>query len=439
VTDAALPGGLADVIRRARPLADRFLDSGHRIYLVGGVVRDHLLERTRPEQDFDLTTDARPGRIKALVGDLAEAVWTQGERFGTIGCTIDGRPYEITTHRAEVYDDASRKPVVAFGDHIEDDLARRDFTVNAIAVDLDTMELVDPHHGRADLLAGVLRTPLDPQVSFSEDPLRMLRAARFHAGYALVPVPELIDAIVSMTDRMEIVSTERIRDELQKLILLDDPGSGLALLATTGLLRRVLPKLGGLDGASAAASGERLMALPADAAMRWAALFCRYGMTPSDLRALKFSGALARDVIWFASAGEWIDAPGSRGCDAPALRRAAALAPTGRDLTELYDWVGGLREAAGLTTDDVDSHRRALAELLAVEPDLGDPPALLTGEAVCAALGIEPGPEVGVAMRWLRDLRVEEGPVSAEEAATRLAAWWPERERGSESRHDAGP
>jgi poly(A) polymerase len=430
VTAAPLPAGLVAVVDRATPLTDRFLRAGHRIFFVGGVVRDHLLERARSEQDLDATTDARPEQIKELVSDLAEAVWTQGERFGTIGCTIDGQPYEITTHRAEAYDERSRKPVVTFGDRIEDDLARRDFTVNAIAVDLETGVLIDPHGGRADLVAGILRTPLDPRISFSEDPLRMLRAARFHAGYRLTPEPDLVAAMTALVDRMAIVSVERIRDEIQKLILLDEPGPGLFLLSTTGLLAAVLPRLAGLDPAAAARRGQRIAAVPADAAMRWAALLGPDGVTAGDLRRLRLSGALTRDVIWFASAVDWVERPDSRPHDAPALRRAAALVPRGRDLTDLYDWVEHQRLEAGRGTEDLDTHRAALAALRAVEPDLGDPDPLLTGHQVCAVLGIEPGRDVGVAMKWLRELRLAEGPMSAESAAARVTAWWPTREPG---------
>jgi poly(A) polymerase len=427
MTDPTLPPRLASVIDQAAPLAARFLDAGYRIYFVGGVVRDHLLERSVVEQDLDATTDARPPQIKSLLSNFAEAVWTQGERFGTIGCTIDGQTYEITTHRAEAYDAESRKPVVSFGDRIDEDLARRDFTVNAIAVDLHSRELVDPHGGRDDLEAGVLRTPLDPHTSFSEDPLRMLRAARFHAGYGFTPENGLIDAIASMVDRMEIVSAERIRDELQKLIMLDAPARGMSLLARTGLLARVLPKLAAVDQHEAALRGASTAAVPADAAMRWAALLGPYAPSPADFRALKFSGALTRDVVWFLSAFDWVDFTGSRACDAPSLRRAAGLVPTDRDLNDLYDWVGGLRVDSGQPMADLDEHRAALAELVAVEPDLADPAPLLTGEAVGAVLGIEPGPEVGVAMRWLRDLRIVEGPIDAGIAAERLEAWWPTR------------
>ena len=422
-----LPIGLEAVVARAAPLTERFVAAGHRIYFVGGVVRDHLLERTRDEQDLDATTDARPAQIKSLVADLAEAVWTQGERFGTIGCTVDGQIYEITTHRAESYDEDSRKPTVSFGDRLDDDLERRDFTVNAMAVDLADGALIDPYGGRADLASGVLRTPLDPEVSFSEDPLRMLRAARFHAGYGLGPTPELTAAITSLLDRISIVSVERIRDELQKLLMIDEPSDGFRLLAETGLLARVLPTLADLDADGAANRAHVVGSVAADPAARWAALLAPSGVASGMLRALRFSGAMTRDVVWFSSAIEWAATPGSRATDPAAIRRDAAMVPSDRELEDLLDWVVALRTAHGLVSDDVEAYRRAHTELRTREPDLADPVPLLTGEAVCALLGIEPGREVGVAMKWLRELRLVEGPTDPADAAERLAAWWATR------------
>src|SRR4051794_36368834 len=164
-------------------------------------------------RDIDLTTDARPDETKRLVKGWAESVWTQGERFGTIGCRKDGWDFEITTHRAEAYDPDSRKPTVEFSGAVEADLSRRDFTVNAMALALPEPVLIDPFGGADDLAAGRLRTPLSPEVSFSDDPLRMLRAARFIAGYGLEPVPELTAAVEEMAPRLDIVSAERIRDE----------------------------------------------------------------------------------------------------------------------------------------------------------------------------------------------------------------------------------
>ena len=189
-----IPDRLEPVLAELRPLADRFVAAGHSVYLVGGTVRDLLLGRPIVG-DYDLTTDARPPEIKRLLADWADAIWTQGERFGTIGARRGDRSYEITTHRAEAYHADSRKPDVAFADAIESDLSRRDFTVNAMALALPDPHLIDPFDGAADLAAGRLRTPLSAAESFTDDPLRMLRAARFLAGYDLHPVEGLADAI----------------------------------------------------------------------------------------------------------------------------------------------------------------------------------------------------------------------------------------------------
>lgn len=418
------------VLDRTAVLTERFVAAGHRLYLVGGVVRDHLLGRSRGEADLDATTAARPEEIKRIVAPVADDLWTQGERFGTIGLRVADQTFEITTHRAEAYDAESRKPVVTFGDDIADDLARRDFTVNAMAVDAATGEVVDPHGGQADLAARVLRTPLDPHTSFSEDPLRMLRAARFHAGYGLDPVPELEAAITALLDRMAIVSVERIRDELEKLLLLDDPAPGLALLARTGLLARVLPKLGQLDWRAAARRGEKVAAMPHDAAMRWAVLLGAYDLAPSDLASMRFSGALTRDVLWFAAAIPAIDASEALGTTAPAIRRAAASAPRDRTLEDRLAFVRAGRAAIDEPDDDVTAVAASLAAMRRVEPDLDDPEPLLDGLRIAAILGIEPGPDIGNATRWLRDLRFDEGPIAAEEAAERLLAWWPTRDAG---------
>ena len=238
------PDRFQATLDEVRPLADAFVAAGHRIYLVGGIVRDRFVGRElAPGDDIDLTTDARPDEILAVVRPLAEAVWDTGARFGTIGARIAGREYEITTHRAEAYTADSRKPEVSFADAVEADLARRDFTVNAMALEVPEPRLIDPHGGAADLAAGRLRTPLPPEESFSDDPLRMMRAARFIAGYGLVPDDDLVAAVRSMAGRMEIVSAERIRDELDKLIVVDDPADGLWFLVETGLAEQFLPEL----------------------------------------------------------------------------------------------------------------------------------------------------------------------------------------------------
>ncbi|MCY4495364.1 MAG: hypothetical protein OXB92_16080, partial [Acidimicrobiaceae bacterium] len=260
---------LEAVVERAGPVAQRFESAGFRFFLVGGVVRDCFLGRSNLGQDLDATTDARPDHIRALVADLADSVWLQGERFGTVGCVIAGQSYEITTHRAESYEPGSRRPTGVFGDDVSEDLARRDFTVNAMAIDMADHSLVDPFGGRADLDAGVLRTPLAPEVSLSEDPLRMLRAARFAAGLGLSVAPELLEAMAAEAGRLEIVSVERVRDELQKLLMLDDPGAGLRLIDETGL-GRLVPVVGAVGSWESAA--RRVRAVRQDPAMRWAAM-----------------------------------------------------------------------------------------------------------------------------------------------------------------------
>ena len=208
---------------------------------MGGSVRDALLDRV--PQDIDVTTDARPDVIEHIVRPWADHVWPQGQRFGTVGCEKDGVTIEITTFRAEVYRPESRKPEVVYADDLETDLSRRDFTVNAMAIRLPEPELVDPFGGAADLAARRLRTPLGPEVSFVDDPLRMLRAARFVAEFQLEPAPDLVAAVETLRHRLEIVSAERIRDELSKLLMADDPSAGLWFLAETGLSDEFLPEL----------------------------------------------------------------------------------------------------------------------------------------------------------------------------------------------------
>jgi poly(A) polymerase len=232
------------LIEETSPLAEAFAAAGHRLYLVGGVVRDAILDRLRPDLDLDFTTDALPEQTeRVLAGAGVDAVWTQGKKFGTIGARVKGRTVEITTHRADAYSPDSRKPEVVFADAVEADLSRRDFTVNAMALSLPDLRLIDPFGGAADLAASRLRTPLSPEESFSDDPLRMMRAARFIAGYDLTPDPELVAAVTSMRARLDIVSDERIRDELDKLMVVERPGPGLWFLVQTGLAEEFLPEL----------------------------------------------------------------------------------------------------------------------------------------------------------------------------------------------------
>jgi len=234
----AVPARLARYLEpdsATQQLARRLRDAGHRAYLVGGSVRDAFLDRTSVDDDRDIATDARPDAIEGIVKGWADAVWTQGARFGTVGAELAGERFEITTFRADVYHADSRKPEVTFSDDIETDLSRRDFTINAMALALDEPDLVDPMGGLADLAARRLRTPLSPDVSFGDDPLRMLRAARFVATLGFEPDPDLLAAVERMRDRLQIISAERIRDELSKMLLADDPSPGLWLVARTHL------------------------------------------------------------------------------------------------------------------------------------------------------------------------------------------------------------
>ncbi|HKY15376.1 MAG TPA: CCA tRNA nucleotidyltransferase, partial [Microthrixaceae bacterium] len=242
-----VPERVREVLDEVAPLAGPFSDAGFRLYLVGGVVRDLLAGRDADDdgRDLDLTTDATPDQIKALVEPIASSIWTQGERFGTIGARLGSRNFEITTHRAEAYSPDSRKPEVQFSTDIEADLSRRDYTVNAMALEVtgDSPRLIDPFDGAAHLVERVLRTPLEPHESFSDDPLRMIRAARFVAQFQLVPDAELRAAVIEMVARLEIVSVERIRVELDKLMVVDDPAAGLWFLVDTGLAEWFLPEL----------------------------------------------------------------------------------------------------------------------------------------------------------------------------------------------------
>ncbi|MDP1805959.1 MAG: CCA tRNA nucleotidyltransferase, partial [Acidimicrobiales bacterium] len=239
-----VPERLRPLLQEAAPLAQRFATAGWRLYLVGGSVRDAILGvPPKDDDDLDFTTDARPDDIEAVVKGWADAVWDQGRRFGTIGVKKGTAVYEITTHRADAYTADSRKPDVQFSDAVEADLSRRDFTVNAMALSLPDAELIDPFGGLDDLAAYRLRTPLSPVESFTDDPLRMLRAARFISGYHFLPDTELVDAVKSLRSRLEIVSAERIRDELDKLLVVESPAEGLWFLVNTGLAEEFLPEL----------------------------------------------------------------------------------------------------------------------------------------------------------------------------------------------------
>lgn len=409
---------LPSVLAEVDELANRFAAADRSLFLVGGIVRDLWLDTPLcGDSDIDLTTDARPTEIKEIVGDWADALWTQGERFGTIGCEKDGRSIEVTTFRAEVYVPDSRKPEVAFGDDIFADLARRDFTVNAMAYEIPVGELIDPHDGVADLAARRLRTPLAPSVSFTDDPLRMIRAARFANRYRLEPTPELLEAAHTLRERLDIVAIERIRDELEKLLSAEDVRVGLDVLHSTGLLERIVPGAG-------SASVDLASRTPAPWWLRTAALVLpvvEAGALQADvLRGLKLSKHDERAIGRTITSALELDP------------MASAYAPGDPAVDEaIRTWVVGAKgnseSAWTLATarfGEVDlAHFGARMVQLAKSEDLTSTDVALTGQDICTLLDIEPGPQVGEAMKALQAHRLRTGPFHAAEAATVLRAW----------------
>jgi poly(A) polymerase len=440
-------------------LRARLAKDGHRAYLVGGSVRDALLDREI--EDVDITTDARPDAIEAAVRGWADAVWLQGQRFGTIGCEKGGERFEITTFRAEVYLPDSRKPEVQFSDEIETDLSRRDFTVNALAIALDEPKLVDPYDGLADLGARRLRTPLSPEISFADDPLRMLRAARFVATLQFAPTDELVAAIETMHERLQIVSAERIRDELSKMIVAPDPSPGLWLIARTKLSDEFLPELNAMQLeqdpihrhkdvlahtiAVVAKTSPRLR-------LRLAALMHDVGkprtrgigpqgvtfhhhevvgarMTRARLVALRYSSDIVDDVTTLVELHlrfhtyrmGWTDSAVRR-----YVRDAGDLLDDLNELTRSDCTTRDARKAAALGRR-MDELEHRIEELRAQEEiDKIRPP--LDGREIMKLLDIPPGPLVGEARTYLLDLRLDEGPMTAAAATERLLAW--AREQG---------
>ncbi|HYY78682.1 MAG TPA: CCA tRNA nucleotidyltransferase [Actinomycetes bacterium] len=450
----------APVAKVARSLGRRFAQRDHELYLVGGTVRDALLER--PSTDVDLTTDATPEQVLAVVRGWSDQVWLQGARFGTVGVRKGNFFLEITTFRSDVYREDSRKPEVSFGHSIEEDLARRDFTVNAMAVRLPDGGFVDPHGGLQDLAAKRLRTPSGPAGSFEDDPLRMLRAARFAAQLELVPTPDTLAAVSERRGRLAIVSRERIRDELSKLLKGRAPGKGLWLVVDTGLAEEFLPELPALALEQdpvhrhkdvlrhTIAVVERATAYDADKpdlTLRMAALLHDIGkprtrrvgtdgvsfhlhevvgakMAERRLTELRYPAQLIADVRHLVLLHlrfhtyrlGWSDS---------AVRRYV------RDAGPLLDRLNFLVRS-DCTTRNVFKAKQLAAysdELeeriarLEAEEELASIRPPLDGRQVMALLGIPPGPLVGKALAHLLELRLDRGPMSEEEATEALFAW----------------
>ena len=414
-------GAFDDLRDAVVPVSERFAAAGHRLYLVGGLVRDSLMGLA-PTTDHDLTTDATPDQVRRLVEGVADAVWLQGERFGTVGIRVGDLIMEITTHRAESYVGDSRKPVVRFSTDLHEDLGRRDFTVNAMAVDVVDGKLHDPFDGRADLAAGILRTPLSPEESFGDDPLRMLRAARFHAGYDLAPVDGIVEAARSLADRIGIVSGERIRGELFRLLEVVDPTLGFSFLEDVDLAWRVLPELARLDGDARSSALARVASTTADPVLRLAVIAWSTGGLAESTVALRLSGADAGRIAGLVDGADRIRIGGAAGrswSDESVRRLAAASGPI---LDRVVDFAGSVGVPAGDLPVAL-GRLRAAGELDDLGPALG-------GDEVMALLGLEAGREVGEALGWLAELRLGEGRMDPGDVAERLLDWWSTRASG---------
>ncbi len=449
-----------------RELGSLFDAAGRELYLVGGSVRDAVLGRLSPDLDF--TTDARPDEVQKIVRPWADALWDTGIEFGTVGATRRDQRVEITTFRADTYDRVSRNPQVRFGDRLEDDLVRRDFTANAMAVRITAAgpgEFLDPLGGLAALRDGVLDTPSPPQVSFGDDPLRMLRAARFVSQLGFTVAPRVRIAMQEMAQQLDRITAERVAAELDKLLLGADPVAGIDLIVQTGIGQQVLPEIGAMRMAidehhqhkdvyhhslTVLRQAIELEELGPDLVLRWAALLHDIGkpvtrrhepdggvsfhhheivgakMTRKRMRALRFSNQMVDDVSQLVylhlrfhgyGDGRWTDS---------AVRRyvtdAGPLLPRLHKLVRADCTTRNKRRAARLQAN-YDQLETRITELAAQE-DLARVRPDLDGNEIMTLLGIPAGPEVGEAWRFLKELRLERGPLTHDAARDELLAWW---------------
>ncbi len=467
---------LAPVAGLLFELGTIFHKSGFELALVGGPVRDAFLGRTSPLADLDFTTSAHPDDIKRLLGDWAENMWDTGIAFGTLSASKDNRQIEITTYRSENYNADSRKPDVEFGTELAADLGRRDFTVNAMALKLPTLEFVDLFGGLKDLEDKVLKTPFTATQSFSDDPLRMMRAARFSSQLQFSIAADVIDAMREMASRLEIVSAERIREELIKIVMSDHPRIGLTVVVDTGLAEYVLPELPLLQLEEDEHHHHKDVyehtlkvleqvidletshepQLPKDLALRLAALLHDIGkpktrkfesdgkvsfhhhevvgarMTQKRMKALRFSNEQIDEVSTLVElhlrfhgygTGEWSDSAVRR-----YVRDAGPLLSRLHKLTRADSTTRNKRRAAALQSayDSLEERITKLQEqeeLDALRPDLN-------GAQIMEILGIGPGREVGEAYKFLMELRLDQGPQSQQSAEQQLVHWWSERGSG---------
>jgi poly(A) polymerase len=466
VLNTAQRNAVAELLR-VSPVADelgrRFGAAGHELHLVGGSVRDALLGRLG--DDLDFCTDALPEQTLELVQGWADAIWETGREFGTIGIQKNGLRIEITTFRAEAYDGVTRNPVVRYGKSLLEDLSRRDFTINAMAVSLPGHDFTDPFGGVKDLADQVIRTPSAPSVSFGDDPLRMLRAARFAAKLRFIVDETVISAMRDMAADLDRITAERIRDEFTKLLCGADPIAGLRLLVDTGLADRFIPEISGLkleidEHAQHKDVYEHTLIVVQNAirlegdtgpdfVLRMAALMHDVGkpatkavgrdgrvsfhhheivgarLTKQRMKAMKYPKDVTSDVVELVALhlrfygygrGEWTDS---------AVRRyvtdAGPLLPRLHKLTRSDVTTRNKRKAAGLAAD-YDALEERIARL-AEEEDLARVRPDLDGNAIMELLGVPPGPIVGQAWRYLKELRLDRGPLNRDEAEAELYKW----------------
>ncbi len=452
-------------------LGEAFAQAGHDLYLVGGSVRDALMGRLG--HDLDFTTDARPDDTEAILRQHTHATWDIGRAFGTIGAQIDDWVVEVTTYRADAYHPDSRKPEIVYGETLEDDLIRRDFTVNAMALHAATRTFSDPYAGLTDIVSGILRTPFPPERSFSDDPLRMMRAARFTSQLGFTVTNEVRAAMTDMASRIEIISAERVRDELSKTLLTDHPREGLDLLVTTRIADYVLPELPALrlerdehhrhkdvyehslTVLDQSIDLEKRRGHDPDLTGRLAALLHDIGkpstrkfepggkvsfhhhdivgakMARKRLKALIYPSQVVKEVSKLVELHLRFHGYGDQGWTDSAVRRYVRDAGDQLErlhiLTRSDCTTRNRRKAERLefAYDDLEAriaNLTAKEELAAIRPDLD-------GQQIMAILGIKPGPEVGKAYKFLLNLRLDEGPHTLDEAKNALLAWWATQDR----------
>ena len=409
---------LQTIIQQVDEVRRTFESAGKKIYLVGGIVRDLYGNATNIQNlDIDLTTNATPEEIKAIIKPIADNLWLSGEKFGTIGAHVNGKTIEITTHRSESYLSDSRKPIVEFSQQIEEDLSRRDFTVNSMAIDLSSKELIDPFNGQKDFADGVLRTPLNPDISFSEDPLRMLRAARFTCRFELTPTKKMVQSMKALAPRLEIVSPERIREEFDKFLEVRNPEPGFKLLLKTKIYKLFLPEINDKENIRKNGGYRSLSQLPIDPLVRLAALLLNTSAKECEYRMkkLKYSNERISQTQLLIQSTKTIE---TKPIDNESYRK-------------WYFQTADLRDTAIELAKINKKLKKIISEMertkISLEHELHDFSVPLTGAEIMELLKIQEGPEVGEALQYLQEIRFQKGPITQGEAEKAIRNWWDEK------------